>query len=829
MANRITHGLNEMFNNAPLIEDYFTKRNIASLYSQVHFTPDQCLTIRSIDMYYRIKGYELYESPEKNEVKMLQVTQQIVGTLSAAKVCFAVVFYNDGESTKVFFGANHTVAPDVKQSIVGNLFNSEVTNEWITPDKLSRMQRYNGLVVGVRSLSFGDIDRILNSQGTTDCMISFLCYPCSRASTKDAIDQVDDFLDSMQRLSQTEMSVGSSRVRRFNNDNHDILDVIDCLNKEKKLLQDADLNGLWQVAAYVSSSTRGGYDRGITALSSAYRNNYDPAVHNVLPVPLDLSFRPIERTQWLFPNIFVGNENYGGLMSNSLVSLADSNTIAAIIQLPMFSHKGFTVKHLGSSESSTGAFDRFAPAADTRAFNLGRMSVGEMYPFSIDSLRQHAFITGTTQYGKSTTVKKIISEAHIRSVPFIVIEAAKKDYWRIVRNKGMHGVTVYSFGQDAKPLYINPFIPEENTLLEYHIQSLINVLLSMFTAEDPLPQILTNLVYRCYEEKGWNPRRRVSAESDLDYPVLDDLLYHLDSVIEEIDYADDVKKNLRGVVRVRVTSLIRQVGEYLNSEKNTSIRELFATSSIIELDDFTETEKSFVAGIIAVRVNEYSRQCDMNHTLKRLLVLEEAHHLLPNAEQRSISLCRARCSDYFSNMLAEVSAYGTGILVVDQRASAVSSSAIANTGVKIIHSIREGQDREIVSRSMSLSDTESRLLDQLRVGEVIISVPQATEICRVQVDVDSIVDSAWTVACLFCDGRRCSNLSSHITDFEVNYLKANGISLRTLKYCIKTIESRQLQPFSTHEKICLAGYLSAGLGGQELLLRQTLFDYSQSV
>lgn len=826
MANRITHELNNILNNSYAVEDYYTKRSLASVASQTVFTADNCVQIESIDMYYRLKGYEVYDDQEGNSRKLQNLASQIVGMMSAYQRCFSVSFFNDSGYAKIYIGAHHSVALNIKQAVSGNLFNPSISNEWIAPAVLDRVQKHSRVIVGSHRLASGDIDGILNTMGTSDCLVSFLCVPCPIDLVNEEIGHIDSFLDSFQRISQTESAVGSGRVRQVHNDNHDILDVMDCLIREKRKLQSSALNGLWQVAVYVSSSSEDGLEKISSALVSAFRSNRDVEKDNVLPQHVDIEYVPIHRVSWSFPNVFVGAENYGGLNGNTLASIVDSGALASIVQFPTLPHKGFSVHHLGASAASTGAFDRFAPEPiDNDSFILGKMYDGAEYQFSVNSLRQHAFVTGTTQYGKSTTVKTILAEAYKRGISFVVIEAAKKDYWRIVRSQGLSQVEVYSFGLDAKPLFINPFKPEDNTLLEYHIQSLINALLSMFTADDPLPQILTNLVYRCYEEKGWNPRRRVMADTDLNYPVLDDLLKNLDYVIDEIDYEDDVKKNMRGVVRVRITSLIRQVGEFLNSERDTNIKSLFDTSAIIELDDLTREEKSFVAGVIALRVNEFSRQCNMEQTLQRLLVLEEAHHLIPNTEQRSITPNRAKCSDYFSDMLAEVSAYGTGLVVVDQRASAVSSATIANTGVKIVHSIREGQDRTIISTSMGLSEPETRLLDQLDVGQAIIAIPRATETCRISVYSNLLSNQNWHFGCLFCVDRKCKDWSKVITPFEVTYLQTNGITEKNLKYCINTIMSRSPRVLNITDKLCIAGMLCSKIGGQEMIIRQKLYDY----
>ena len=87
-------------------------------------------------------------------------------------------------------------------------------------------------------------------------------------------------------------------------------------------------------------------------------------------------------------------------------------------------------------------------------------------------------------------------------------------------------------------------------------------------------------------------------------------------------------------------------------------------------------------------------------------------------------------SKYFSNMLSEISAYGTGVVIVDQRPSSVSGSAIANTGFKLVHNLHEETDMEVASESLALRPHEKSLLAKLRIGEALVTLPQTNEVSR---------------------------------------------------------------------------------------------------
>lgn len=830
MANRVTHELNKVLNELPAINDFYLKSSLASVRELPGLTEKDCLSVSGINMYYRVSGFELYRSENENSELLLRLSEHIVNIIGTNGSGFSFVIRNSKKATSVYIGTNYCIAQDVSRALKENLFNAKVGNEWIESQKLQGLQAHNCIIYGASELRAGDIDSFINTIRDTDCMVSFLNIPCLPEKIESEINCLDAQIERLQKISKNDISVGSSRARKITSDNQDVLGAMNAVEKVKKIYQKGRVNGCWQTAIYVSAPDEGSMRRAAYAMVSLLRKNSDQKIHHVMPSCIKIGYIPVSRNVWKFPNVFIGVKNYGGYYGNSLISVIDSKALSTLVALPSQPHEDYFIQHLGASESSTGAYDKFVPKAkDNETFTLGKLKDGTEYSLSINEFYQHAFVTGTTQFGKSTTVKQIIADAHNRGIPFIVIEAAKKDYWRITKSSQLRSVEVYSFGMDAKPLYINPFVPEENTRLEYHIQSLKSALLSIFDSDDPLPQILTNLIYLCYEKKGWDIQQRVTLETDLEFPRLSDLLENLDEALDSIGYGDEVKHNMKGVVRVRINSLINECGNYLNTSENVSIKALLDTSAVVEIDDFAAEIRPFIAGILAIKIDEYSRLSDIKNCLQRLLVLEEAHHLMPDAEQRRISPSRAHCSEYFSNLLAEVSAYGTGIIIVDQRPSAISSDAIANTGVKIIHHLEDGDDKERIGRAMSLTPEEIKILGQLERGEAIISLAQSKEKCRVSVNLSLLPDESWNCGYLYCDEKTAKDFKPMVSDYERAYIKANGFNCNSIKQCVDSVQARKSLSLSKDEKMCLAGYLGTLSSENELKIRQAMFSYYKMV
>lgn len=831
MANRITREFNSIISGSGIVADFYSKRYLAkgSLETgalariEVH-------TVNDIDMYYRVKGYELFEETKENYNSLSNVLKSILGSAGALGVPVAFSIYSNKNENRVFLGTKHNYAPQMKQTLAGNLHSLSIINEWLDSRELETVQAYNGFIAGVSRIEPGTIDGIINSLQYKNYFINFVALPVSQEQITKELLKINEYLNNLQRVSRTEMTIGSNRARRFDSDNNDVLEVIDTLNKEKKRLQQGQVNGLWLVAVHVSSAERATYLEASAAVASAFRSSSASDIDNAFAMVFDVELPIVRKSAWSIPNVFLGPKDLQGIYSSTLLNVAELDTASSMITLPIRPHAGYAVKHLGESSAAIGPFDLYPsmPDSATGVFTFGKLENNLDYQIMIDSFRQHAFVTGATRYGKTTSVKRILAEAQRNGIPFVAIEAVKKEYWELHSCEDLKSIRVYSAGMDARDLRINPFQPEMNTILDFHIQNVIQAFLTLFDGTDPIPQIITALVYLCYEKKGWDVSKRVRKESDLDYPVLSDMLLYLDECIDSIGYGEEVRNNMRGVIQVRISSLIRQAGESLNTRKNTSISEMYSSSAIIELDDFTDRNKPFVAALIAIKANEYSRQCKIENFLRRLLVVEEAHHIIPNTEMKSVSPAAAECSKYFSNLLAEISAYGTGVIIVDQRPSMISSAALANTGIKIVHNLREGEDISAIAHSLSLKEYETALLNKFGVGQAIITLPQTNEVCRIRIDGNLKQCSETRMSCLFCD--RCDPVDlSLITPFERNYICTNGYNAQTIATCIEAIENKSAQYLDERAKICLAGELAALSNENDLIKRQHLYEYIKKI
>lgn len=835
MANRIISQLNNIKNNAPAIGSFYSKSYLQQGIINPSYVQRQAM--QSIDMYFRVGGYDLYDNSANNFEKVTALAGQITSSLAAVRQPFSYTMHGNESGVEVFYGTHHDCAGIIRNAINNNLNNAVVENIWIRQDELMSLQRYNTLIVGPKELSDGAIDRVIASLSGQKYIINFLCIPCSATDLRMEIGQLNDIRSMLERVSNFEWSYGTGRQRRMNSEDRNVTDAVKILDLEAAKLNAALASGAWQVLIHVGAGDKITLEQVTASMIAAFSSSKLIEEENTVGTTAVTQSSPvISRSVWEYPASFHGLQNFGGMYSASMLNIIDANYLRTIVALPTQAHGTYNVRHMGDSAVSAGAFSSDPPqVVGETILRLGETSGGKPYRFSLDDFRQHAFVTGAPRYGKSTTVQKIITDAYRNGVPFVVVEGAKKEYWELKMVSGLQGIRVFSSGNDTLPLRFNPFQPENNTQLDKHIQSLIHAFLSIFDQDDPLPQIISELVYFCYEKNGWDVSSRVYGDEDLDYPTIDDMLNYQNTVIESLGYDDEVERRMKGVVRLRLQFLKRCAGKVFSANENTSAEDWLQTSAVIELEDFADDVKPFIASMVALKINEYTRQSKMSKKLRRLLVLEEAHHIMPNPELRSASANAARCATYFAGMLAEVSAYGTGIIVVEQRPSAIAAAAIANTSIKLVHNIHEGTDIETIMSSLNLKSHARAHLSTLREGQAIVSFPQSDRICMVKIDGQREKNPIAHLGCLFCSNEKYNLVKFQLSQYAVNLVKANGISRTSLQRCVLNAADamgRELRDLTDNEIMCIGGQSCKMLQAEDdnpINVRQHLFALYNSI
>lgn len=370
------------------------------------------------------------------------------------------------------------------------------------------------------------------------------------------------------------------------------------------------------------------------------------------------------------------------------------------------------------------------------------------------ALNRHAFICGMTGAGKTNTVFKLMEEI---GLPYLVIEPVKGEY----RSLGRAGqdVKIWTFGSGGslQPgvgiMRINPFWFPENASLAFHVDSIKTIIASAFEMSAAMPNILEQCLYRVYVKTGWDfvANRNIyrgQVPEEFLYPTFSDLQREIDDYLDHAEFGDEVLGNYRGAMSTRMKSFIHGLkGLLLNTQEHPDYGQIMGGCNVIELEGLADdADKCLVMGTVLVQYYEYLKLHfkDIDKRLAHITVIEEAHRLFKNVQKKENTENGADAAgqlvESLGNIMAEIRAFGEGLLVVDQSPTKIAEDVIKNSGTKVIHRIDNGEDIKVMQASLLIGD-DRMSLPALRQGEALIRTEGMARPCKVKIDCSEIKET----------------------------------------------------------------------------------------
>lgn len=386
-----------------------------------------------------------------------------------------------------------------------------------------------------------------------------------------------------------------------------------------------------------------------------------------------------------------------------------------------------------------------------------KKKTAQRFRLSYEALNSHLFVSGITGSGKSNTIKHILTqlqEEHLEhKIPFLVIEPAKSEYKHLIAR--LPNLQIFRPGAKDDIFKFNPFIfdysrSNSSMSLTKHVDMLKTTFSSAFPMYGPMAYILEDAIYKIYEDKGWsfitedNPYFTDSNNADIDrksllFPNMVDLRDKIESVVEESGYAGELDSNIKAALKTRINNLtIGTKGRIFNSRHSLSSEELFEKPTIIELSNISDDdEKSFLMGLLLNKLYQHREEQGGVKQLRHITVVEEAHRLLPNIsfdKSSEEASSKAKAVETFTNILAEIRAYGEGVIIADQIASKLHPDVIKNTNIKILQRTMDREDRELVGNAINLTDDQMLDIAELKAGEAIVHNKDVHQAFMVKID-----------------------------------------------------------------------------------------------
>ncbi len=332
-------------------------------------------------------------------------------------------------------------------------------------------------------------------------------------------------------------------------------------------------------------------------------------------------------------------------------------------------------------------------------FHLGTVLYeNEKWNFGLSrkELNRNLAILGMSGAGKSNIVFVLLEQLVDKGIPFLFF-----DWKKTVRHclsLFTKPVKVYTVGKSLAPFPFNPLIPPPGVEINLYVNQLIDVLSSAYTLGDGAKSLIQKAVLSCLAKDGV-------------YPSVQDVL----SAVERID-AKGRAIGWKATAQRALESL--HYANFASAEKGNQkklISTLCKEPTVLELDGLDQSAKEFLVSTLALWVYYFHLQQPERETLRHVLFVEEAHHVLHKQVQRSKETV-------MEQLMRQCRELGMAMVVIDQHPHLLSSAALGNSYTTICLNQKDPTDINKAAGVCLLDDSEKRWLSMLPVGQGIVKL-----------------------------------------------------------------------------------------------------------
>lgn len=337
--------------------------------------------------------------------------------------------------------------------------------------------------------------------------------------------------------------------------------------------------------------------------------------------------------------------------------------------------------------------------------------------FSLKDLTKHMLVVGMPGSGKTTFSVGLLDRLwKDHNIPFLVIEPAKNEYRALI--KSIPELQIFTPGKNTvSPFVFNPFVVPDNVKLESYKSTLKTAFAAAVSMTTPLDKIFEASINNCYSDFKWLDTY-TSADKGQIFNI-SDFIKCFEETFQEIGYTGDAKNIGRAGV-VRLNSLVNLFDYYFS----IPIKDILEKPTVIELAAIENSEqKSLIISLLLLSILSYvNANYQGTGELKNLILLEEAHVLLASDGNTDTKEANPTgiAQNLLKRMLAEIRAYGVGIMIADQSPRKVTTDVVALTDMKVVFRLVENTDKTIIGDSMNMSEAQVKRLSRLKPGEAFL-------------------------------------------------------------------------------------------------------------
>ena len=543
--------------------------------------------------------------------------------------------------------------------------------------------------------------------------------------------QTEGDSESHTRGKSVSVGYGNTKSIQVSYINKSVVDLLTLIDEQIVELSAAERTGAFCTGAYFIA---GDEETAVTA-ANVYRsivNSHgkaisplpvykwsDPAkittIYNYLTRGIHPLFTFDSSNQMIYPDVTVGQ----------MIRIQD---IPSYFCLPEKTLKGFSVEEHAVFPRDIVFRNNYVDKEQNDLCMIGKISyMGKSdeknkVKISINELRKHLFVAGTTGSGKSNFCYHLIHTLTQRGKKVMVIEPAKGEYKQVFG--GRDDFRVYGTNAAMTALLrINPFAFPAEITVDEHIEALMSIFSNAWPMYSAMPAVLKDALETIYREKGFDLEFQTRTGSE-EFPSFSDLLEALPGVIKNSEYSKEVKGNYTGALVTRVKSLTNGIYSSIFCKNEIGDEKLFDNNVIIDISRIRSDEtKALIMGILVTRLSEYRESSGkMNSPLRHITLLEEAHHLLKGHRSggpEGVSMGTASV-EMISNAIAEMRTYGEGFVIADQSPASLDKSVMRNTFTKVFFTLPEIEDRVAAAGSLGLDEQQQSELARISTGHAVV-------------------------------------------------------------------------------------------------------------
>lgn len=328
---------------------------------------------------------------------------------------------------------------------------------------------------------------------------------------------------------------------------------------------------------------------------------------------------------------------------------------------------------------------------------LGNVMQGdrELHPFKADfaTMNKHVAIFGATGSGKTCLVSSILRQLSKCGINWLAF-----DFKRDLRGFVKEDAWVIRWNW----LKINPLQPPPGVSPEIWMTIIPDLFAHCFYWFSPSENYMLEFLSQLY------------GKSNGTYPTIREL----HNIIVKKEERNRKRAEYYGVVTNRLASLLVVLKDVIDVRTSMPLPDIFSHPTVLEIDQLRRDETNFLVEYLLAYLFYYRMMSGQRSQLAHVIVCDEANRWFYS--QRRWKETTVELGIPFIETVPQIIRdYCEGMLFASQ--GCLSQTVMANTNLKIVGFLGDGEDIEALSRSLSLSDEEQSMITKLETGYWMVS------------------------------------------------------------------------------------------------------------